>query len=309
LSVTVTTKLHDLVFAEASVARHTTVVLPRGKVEPLTGPLIRVSAGAGLGQLSVAVTEYANAADTQLLPEVLIVWFAGQLIVGACVSFTVTRKVQVFVKPDPSVARSVIVVTPLGNADPEDNPLCNDTTGAGEQLSVAVALYVATAAHWPTSAFFVWFCGQVIVGASPSVTVTVNEQLAVKPAPSVAFHATTVTPLSNTVPLAPPLRRSTLAPVQLSDHTGAAYEIPALHKCGSVVRAMLAGQAMTGGWLSTTVTVKLQTAVRPAPSVDFQLISVVPLGKAVPLAGPRVWIAAAPQLSVAATPNDTTAVH
>jgi hypothetical protein len=54
------------------------------------------------------------------------------------------------------------------------------------QLSPVVGLGVTTeAVHKPAAVFAVKFAGQVIVGAILSVTVTVNEQVAVSPALSV----------------------------------------------------------------------------------------------------------------------------
>ena len=49
-----------------------------------------------------------------------LVWLAGQVIVGACVSFTVTVKEQaaVLAGEAPSVACQVTVVTPFGNCEP-----------------------------------------------------------------------------------------------------------------------------------------------------------------------------------------------
>jgi len=46
------------------------------------------------------------------------VTFAGQVIVGACVSFTVTVNVQVAVWLDVSVAVQVTVVVPFGKVEP-----------------------------------------------------------------------------------------------------------------------------------------------------------------------------------------------
>jgi hypothetical protein len=54
------------------------------------------------------------------------------------------------------------------------------------QLSMVVGLIVTTdAVHTPASVLDVWLPEQVIVGAILSVTVTVNEQVAVRLAPSV----------------------------------------------------------------------------------------------------------------------------
>jgi hypothetical protein len=65
--------------------------------------------------------------------------------------------------------------------------------------------------------------GQTILGAWPSVTVTVKEQTAELPAASVAFHATFVVPIGNCKPLAvlAALVRVSEA-VQLSENEGSA---------------------------------------------------------------------------------------
>ena len=61
--------------------------------------------------------------------------FAGQVIVGSCVSLTVTVKAQVAVLLAPSVTLKVFVVVPTGNEDPEGKPEVWIVVGL-EQLSV-----------------------------------------------------------------------------------------------------------------------------------------------------------------------------
>ena len=64
------------------------------------------------------------------------------------------------------------------------------------------------------------------------------------------------------------------------------------------VALMLAGQLITGAWLSTTVTVKEQVAV-PPPAVTTKVFVETPTGKLAPLARPAAWLVVAPgQLSV-----------
>ena len=48
--------------------------------------------------------------------------FAGQVIVGNCVSVTDTAKAQVAVFPVPSVTLKILVVAPTGNEAPEAKP-------------------------------------------------------------------------------------------------------------------------------------------------------------------------------------------
>ena len=71
-----------------------------------------------------------------------------------------------------------------------------------------------------------------------------------------------------------------------------------LHWPASVLTTMLAGQVITGGSLSLTVTVKLQLAVFPATSVAVQLTGVVPFGKLEPEDGEQEAVATE-QLSAA----------
>jgi hypothetical protein len=58
--------------------------------------------------------------------------------------------------------------------------------------------------------------GQVITGASPSFTVTLNEQVAVLPLASVAVKLLLVVPTGNAEPLAKPEVWLKLPPAQLS---------------------------------------------------------------------------------------------
>ena len=61
----------------------------------------------------------------------------GQLMLGSCVSVTVTCKEQVLVLPAASVARKMTVLVPAGNADPLGRPLVRtEVPLVGGQLSV-----------------------------------------------------------------------------------------------------------------------------------------------------------------------------
>ena len=62
--------------------------------------------------------------------------------------------------------------------------------------------------------------------------------------------------------------------------------------------AMSAGQAMDGGWLSVTVTLKLQLVALPEASVAVQVTVVSPLSKQVPEDGTQT-VATPGQLSLA----------
>jgi len=67
-------------------------------------------------------------------------------------------------------------------------------------LSFAVAEKFTTAEHTFGSVDWTLLAGQLIVGFSVSLTVTVNWQLPVLPCASVAEHVTVVVPLANVEP-------------------------------------------------------------------------------------------------------------
>ena len=127
---------------------------------------------------------------------------AGHVIVGACVSLTVTVTLHMAVLFDESVAVQVTVVVPLLKVDPDAGEQA--TVGAGVQLSVAVAgVKVTTAVHTFGSVLVVMFAGQEpIVGACVSFTVTVKLHVAVLFDESVAVQVTVVTPFWKVDPAA-----------------------------------------------------------------------------------------------------------
>src|SRR5205809_59802 len=99
---------------------------------------------------------------------------AGQLIDGFSLSLTVTVKLQALVLPQASVAVQLMVVVSLGKVVPVGGL---QACVAPPQLSVAVAVYVTTAEHFPGSVFVVMLPGQVMTGLVMSVTVMVWTQL------------------------------------------------------------------------------------------------------------------------------------
>ena len=84
-------------------------------------------------------------------------------MVGACVSLTVTVKVQRLVLPEASVATLVTVVTPIGKVEPLAGV---ETRLVTEQLSKAVTEKVTLLRpQEPASAVKTRFVGQEMVGA------------------------------------------------------------------------------------------------------------------------------------------------
>jgi hypothetical protein len=146
-------------------------------------------------QLSVAVAAKVTTA-VQAPLDVLAVMLDGQVMVGDWLSDTVTLKEQVAVLPAASVAVAVTVVAPRLKVLPEAG--LYDTVA--EQLSEAVAAKVTTAVQAPLAVLAVRLDGQVIIGGWLSTTVTVNEQVAVCPLPSMAVAVTVVVPRAKVLP-------------------------------------------------------------------------------------------------------------
>src|SRR2546428_9524583 len=96
----------------------------------------------------------------------------GQVNVGSSLSLTVTVKVQALVLPLASVAVQVTVVTPLLKVAPL---VGRQLTVAPGQLSLAVGtVQLTTLVRAPNAVLVVMLPGQVKVGSSLSLTVTVK---------------------------------------------------------------------------------------------------------------------------------------
>ena len=144
----------------------------------------------------------------------------GHVITGASVSFTVTVNEHNAIRPPASVTENILVVVPVGKVDPLGRPDICIVVAPG-QLSVPTgAVYVTTAPQIPASLPCVIFAGQVMVGDSLSVTVTVNEHEAVNPPASVTVKVFVVVPVGNVAPLGRPAVCAVVAPGQLSVPTG-----------------------------------------------------------------------------------------
>src|SRR6185369_10070 len=143
-----------------------------------------------------------------------------------------------------------------------------------------------TALHWPASVPWMMLAGQAVrVGAWLSLTVTVKVQALVRALVSVAVQVTVVVPLTKSVPLAG--LQTKVTPGQLSVAVGAKVTC-AVQTPASVLTAILPGQVIAGSSVSMTVTVKVQLVELLELSVAPQVTVVVPLLKAVPLAGAQV---------------------
>src|SRR5213596_3131230 len=171
-------------------------------------------------QLSLAVTPLNTfGTATWQLPSALALAGAGQLTVGAAVSFTVNVVVQVALLPASSVAVTVIVCTP----DPTSVPAAGDWLKliplVPLQLSLAVTPLntFGTAAWQLPSALALVGAGQLTVGTVVSFTVKVVVQVALLPASSVAVTVMVCAPRPTNVPAAGDWTRVIpLVPLQLS---------------------------------------------------------------------------------------------
>src|SRR5881397_731471 len=112
------------------------------------------------------------------------------------------------------------------------------------------------------------FPGQVSVGASVSLTVTVKVQALVLPLLSLAVQVTVVTPLLKVEPLGG--TQTLVTPGQLSLAVGAAKLTTREHRPEAVLVTMAVGQAMAGASVSLTVTVNVQALVLPVVSLAVQ---------------------------------------
>ena len=128
--------------------------------------------------------------------------------------------------------------------------------GAGLQLSVAVAVPKDTpvAVHNPASAATLTSEGQLMVGFSVSLTVTVCAQVWLLPAASVVVQITVVVPILNVVGASLVITKSA-GEEQLSAAVGVPKVIPvAVHDPASATTPTLAGQVIVGFSASVTVT-------------------------------------------------------
>src|SRR5262245_60292330 len=110
-------------------------------------------------------------------------------------ALTVTLNEQVLELPTKSVVLQVTAVTPTGNNEPDGGVQIERNWDV--QLSVIACTEKFTARLvCPAGAFVTMFAGQVMVGISVSLTVTVKEQF-VTPTPFAAVQSTLVVPTRN----------------------------------------------------------------------------------------------------------------
>src|SRR5437870_2120633 len=214
LSVTVTENVQLELLPEASVAVHTTLVVPFGKLNPDAGthtiePPTQLSV-----KLAVKLTLLVHcpgAALTVMLP--------GQPGTGRSVSLTVTEKLQFELLPTASVAVHSTLIVPFGKLNPDAG---THRIEPPAQLSVNVARKLTLLVHCPGAALTVMLPGQLGTGRSVSLTVTEKLQLELLPDASVAVHTTLVVPFGKLNPdtgthtIEPPTQLSVKLAVKLT---------------------------------------------------------------------------------------------
>ena len=122
--------------------------------------------------------------------------------------------------------------------------------------------------------------GQVMVGFSLSLMMTVKEQLVELPEVSVALQFTVLVPLLKVEPEGGV--QAAITPGQLS--VADAQVTLVFEQVPRSVLAVIFAQVRLGFSLSLTVMVKEQVAVFPEASVAVQMTVVAPFGKVEPLA-------------------------
>ena len=186
VSSTVTVKSSVVALPASSVAVHSTVVVPRAKVLPLTGAQERVTLSS---TRSLVATTYETSAPSG--PVASAVMFAGTVSEGAVVSTTVTSNDPDVVWPWLSVAVQSTGLVPRGNVAPEAGAHSMSTWSSA--ASVPVTSY-STDAPSALVASTIWSSGSWSSGATVSATVIANVFWLVLPASSVAEQLTVVGP-------------------------------------------------------------------------------------------------------------------
>jgi hypothetical protein len=200
---------------------------------------------------------------------------------------------QRLVLPVASTAVQVTIVKPTGKVEPLGG--AHLMAGLGSQLSVAVAVQVTfLLEHWPGSAFIVTGAGQARVGGVESTTV--NEQELRLLFASVAVQVTLVVPRGKVLPRAGE-QTTTGFVSQASAAVAAKVATAPAGLVHSSTRLEL--QTITGGVVSTTVTVNVQELRFVCASVAVQVTIVEPRGKVLPLAGEQTTTGFASQASAA----------
>ena len=119
---------------------------------------------------------------------------------------------------------------------------------------------------------------------------TLKLQLAVFMLVSLDVQVTVVVPTGKAVPEAG--LQATVTPGQLSEVTGGAKLTTVPGSLGSPITVIFVGQVIAGGWVSLTLTLKVQLG----PADVVQVTVVTPTGKNEPEAGEQVMVPQLPEV-------------
>src|SRR6185437_4663441 len=219
---------------------------------------------------------------------------AGTVIRGGVWSATMTWKVVEAEWPLGSLAEQVTSVDPIGNVEPEAGVQLTATTPATASVAVGF-VYVTTV---PPGAAFAFTSGAgPKTGGKLSWTVTLNDLLALLPAPSVAVQTTVVSPMAKVEPEPGTQLTGTEAPRSV------AVGVPnvTVRPPGDVASTemSLGTLLITGSVVSWTMTLKEVEAGLPFPSLASHSTEVVPIAKVEPDTGEQVTVGFPATASVA----------
>ena len=146
---------------------------------------LEVTTGAG-SQLSVAVPEPVLAGAVLSVHSIVV--FGGHVIDGGLLSSTVTVCKHVLLFPQASVASQVLVIVYSCGQAPAAVTSLEVTTGAGSQLSVALARPVLAGAVLSVHSMVTLAGHEVITGGVLSSTVMIWRHVLLFPQASVAIQ-------------------------------------------------------------------------------------------------------------------------
>ena len=297
--------------ATGAVLSTTVTVAPQVELLPFTSVTVSVT---GTGPTSAQV-KVVRLSDRLAIPQAsLLPLFTAAAVVlplpvasrvtvtfwqtatGAVLSTTVTVALAEETRPQASVTVSVTVRGPTSPQWKVDGETMSVTAPQASALPLSTAeagMETCPEASRTATALLVEATGGVVSTTSIRCTA-----LAGFPRPSVAVHVRRMVRVLPQPGVIPSAWDTTAGP-----HSSLAVATPVA--AGAVEpphsTTALGGICREGGIVSVTVTVKLQDAELPAPSVAVCVTVVEPIGKAEPLAGPamRVMVGGRPELSVA----------
>ena len=296
VSTTLMVCVPEIELPHASVAVHVRVIVDSCGQVPGAVASMKVTTGAG-SQLSVAVAMPVAAGALEASHSTVAA--IGTVITGSVVSTTLMVCAPEIELPHASVAVHVRVIVDSCGQAPGAVASMKVTTGAGSQLSVAVAMPVAAGAL-EASHSTVAVIGTVITGSVVSTTLMVCVPEIELPHASVAVHVRVIVDSCGQVPGAvASMKVTTGAGSQLSVAVAMPVAAGALEASHSTVAVI--GTVITGSVVSTTLMVCVPEIELPHASVAVHVRVMVDSCGQAPgaVASMKVTTGAGSQLSVA----------